>query len=139
MTTELEEAVVEETVVEESEAVESEVAETEDDDDILEFHGEKCCWFKKRDKYLIRFSLDIVKNYGREDTTSYGDHVYYMLRKCPDCGAYFLVEEVEQINWSGGDDSLTVNYYQVDSPEQADKLVEIGEPFWNYKGPRILP
>ena len=112
---------------------------TELDEDILEFHGEKCCWFEKSKKYLIRFSLDIIKYYGHDESTSYGDHVYYMLRKCPDCGAYFLVEEVEQIKWSGGDDSLTYNYYQVDSPEHADKLVEIGEPFWRYKGPRILP
>ena len=108
------------------------------DEELMQFHGENCCWFEKEDKYLIRFSLDIVKQYGEKDA-SYGDHVYYMLRQCPDCGAYFLVEDVEQISWSDGDDRMTYNYYQVDSPEHADKLVEIGDPFFLYKGPKILP
>ena len=104
----------------------------------LEFHGEKCCLFEKEDRDILRFLLEKIKRYDREYTAWYGDHVRFTLCQCPYCGAYFLWEEVEHTAWSDGDDFWTDNFYQVDSPEHADKLVGEEGLFINYKGPKMF-
>ena len=95
----------------------------------------ECNCFKKETRFDFESGTEKVKDYGEVDAV-YGDHVYYTLLQCPKCGALFLHEEVERIDWSGGNDSFTENYYQVESLEQADELVEEGKPMFTHEGKR---
>ena len=96
----------------------------------------ECKCFKKENRFDFQFKTEKVKDYGEVNNTSYGDHVYYTLLQCPKCGVYFLHEEVEHISWSDGNDFFTDNFYQVDSPEQADQVVEEGNPMFRHQGRR---
>ena len=94
----------------------------------------ECNCFKKETRYDFLGKLEEVKDYGEADNAAYGDHVYYSLWRCLKCGVLFLLEEVEHISWSDGNDFFTDNYYQVESPEQADELVEQGNPLYSFRG-----
>ena len=92
----------------------------------------ECKCFKKETRFDFVYNTEKVKDYG-EVGAVYGDHVYYRLLQCPKCGALFLYEEVEQIGWNDGNDVITDNFYQVESAEQADELVEEGRPMFTHK------
>ena len=107
-------------------------------DKVLVFHGRKCCIFKEKYRNLYTDRLELIKRYEGEDSTWYADHDYRSLWRCRECGALFLLEETEQINWSGGDDFFRDDYYQVESVEQADELaLNYDGLFANYKGPSL--
>ena len=112
--------------------------DNENKDSILTFKGKKCCYFGESPEARLKLSyrLELVKRYDEIQEDWYADHIYNSLWQCKRCGAFFLRQEVERIGWSRGEDKWTDDYYQVESPEQADKLVsECGGLFFVYDGP----
>ena len=111
----------------------------------LAFHGKECCIFAERtedgfdeetkSRFLAR--LKYVKGYDGESSSPYGDHIWWNLWQCTRCGALFLLENVEQTDWDQGDDVILSDYYQVESIEQADRLVEGGALFARYQAPKV--
>lgn len=105
---------------------------------ILIFKGKECCYFNESPKTRskLKYRLELVKRY---DETQKYTNVYNSLWQCKECGAFFLLQEIERIDWSTGDDTWTDDYYQVESPEHADKLVsESDSLLLVYDGPKAF-
>ncbi|MBQ6401794.1 MAG: ADP-ribosylglycohydrolase family protein [Firmicutes bacterium] len=109
----------------------------EEKDPLVSFSGKKCCLFAdeiKKWKYASR--LTQIKEYDEVGESWYADHLYHSLWQCSECGAVFLLDEVEQTSWSGENDTFRDDYYQVESKEHADRLVsKYGRMFGVYEGP----
>ena len=108
---------------------------------VLEFHAKKCCWFDYNEsRQGLQFLLEKIKDYKDVEATWRANHGKHSLWKCPKCGAYFLLLEDEWTAWrADGDDwDMTLRYwYQVDSPEHADKLMSVEYLFGEYDGPSM--
>lgn len=96
----------------------------------------ECKCFRKKSRFDFQANAEKIKDYGEVNNAVYRDHVYCSLWQCPKCGALFLHEEAERIDWSGGNDFFTDTFYQVESLAQADELVEEGDLMFNHKGNR---
>ena len=107
-------------------------------ENVFEFHGEKCCLIEKEDNSDIRFILKTIKRYEGKFTSWFGDNVRYSLCQCPYCGAYYLHEETEHISWSDGNDYFTDLFYQVESPQHAEELMQESLIHIKYEGPRVF-
>lgn len=105
------------------------------DTTILEFHREKCCQFKEETRQGLKHILKKIMDY--ENLPWETNDEQYSLWQCPHCGAYFLLMEDELTVWSeDGDWDIVWDYfYQVDSPEHAEKLISEKGLLKKYEGP----
>lgn len=109
----------------------------DEEEQVKHFHGKKCCTFSRKcSRTSFQIGLKLIKRYEGTETAWHADHIDRSLWQCTYCGAYFVLEETEQIAWGGGDDTYKDDYYQVDSEEHADQLVSrYGSLFAVYDGP----
>jgi len=106
---------------------------------LLSFEGKKCCYFGESldSRLMLSLRLKLLKRYDKVQEDWYSDHIYNSLWQCERCGAFFLRQEMERIDWNTGNDKWTDDYYQVESPAHADKLAsECGGLFFIYNGPK---
>lgn len=99
------------------------------DNSIYRFTGIRCCIFEDENTAKDKLnSMPITKKYG--DTFSDGLKTHYLhtwddgeryLKKCPNCGAYFLVQKSE---YHGAEDSYYTDWFQVEGEEHAELLNE---------------
>lgn len=100
-------------------------------DSHVHFHGKPCCLFQRP-----KGSLTISRMYKEMETiTDYGNRYHKHLHpgdggdralvRCPNCGALFVRVFWEIHSFSDAPDSYYDEWYQVDSEEQAERLLEL--------------
>jgi len=61
-----------------------------------------------------------------------GSHYERSVKRCKECGAWFLYDFIEYVNYSGGDDAIYCTYVQADSKEFALRMHESNKPIRDF-------
>ena len=57
-----------------------------------------------------------------------GSHYERSVKRCKVCGAWFLYDFIEYVNYAGGDDEIYCTFVQADSRENALRMHESNKP-----------
>ncbi|MDO4175859.1 MAG: hypothetical protein Q4D99_00070 [Bacillota bacterium] len=118
------------------------------DNPYIHFHGRPCCLFAlEKDVPLnirmLNDSMELIADYGRsynDQPLHPGDDGDRTLLRCKSCGALFVRVSWETHSFSDFGDKYYDEWYQVNSQEQAEKLLEIlpGGMMAGFDGPHFM-
>ncbi|HEX3023261.1 MAG TPA: hypothetical protein VHP81_12825, partial [Lachnospiraceae bacterium] len=105
----------------------------ENKDKVISFNGHRCCifGFDNIEEAVKAMNFEFIKDYGDTFLNEDGSIKHYLhtwddgerrLVRCKNCGAYFIRQASEL---HGSEDSYYIDWYQVESPDIAEKLNEI--------------
>jgi hypothetical protein len=72
------------------------------------------------------------------ETFSEEDHWRLFLLKCRECGQLYIYNFYEEIDFSGGEDTLEVSYIPVETDEEIETLKHAGVPEIHWVFPRLV-